>query len=636
MREKLILDKLKEKNNTTMNELVKVLNVTDRTIRNEIKVINNIGVKKGFTIMNTRGKGYTLEIYNEENFNSYLNGLNKFDDSYDKEIRVDRIVMMLLIARDYRTIHSIADDLGYSRSTIIKDLDDVEEKISSFDLSIEKRSGFGLKIKGDEVLIRKALAKYISSIDGIFKYESEEEEKDTDLYRRIEEIFINAIIDNGIKISNLAVENILYHMKTLILRFKVKNFLVDNDSDVSDNPNYNVYEKISIKICNEIARSLNIVIPSEEIDYLTTHIVLKSEYSVQDDIFKKEVESDIKDILVELDDYFRTDFALNDELNGNLVMHVYSLINRARNNVQLSNPLLDEVNTRYPIVVSIAIAFADKLCEKYKMVILKDEIGFIALHFATHFEKIRENKLSNIKKIAVICSSGGGVAYLIKLRLERIFSNASIKSFSNIHTDDITSDKFDLVLKAIEFDKVFDIPTVEVRNFLDDNELETIKAHLQSNFNGIQASLAKNNSMEELITFKQLQGGSKVNYINFLENESEKLYKNGFVHEDFASLVLEREKKLSTAYEKGIAGPHAIKMNAIKDSINVTIFKESINWGEKKVQIVFFITMKKGSLDLHKKISKVMLKLIEKDRFRKEVIESTDKKEFMNLIKEYI
>lgn len=634
MREKLILEKLKDGGHVTMAELVRHLNVTDRTIRNEIKAINSVGVRKGFSILNARGKGYYLEIYSDENFNAYLNSLEGFDDSVDKELRVDRIVMILLTAKEYRTIDSIADDLGYSRSTIIKDLDDVEEKVKTFDLELEKRSGFGLKIKGQERLIRKAMAKYIFNIDTFFGDEADD--LDAKLYQKVEEIFIKGIIEYDIKISNLAVENILYHLKTLILRLKRENFLTESNSEILESVNHDAYEKIAVRICNEIGRSLNIMIPPHEIDYLTTHIVLKSEYSSLDEKFKNELEEEVTKDLEELDTYYGTKFIENEELKNNLVMHVYSLINRARNNVQLSNPLLEEVNTRYPIVVSIAIAFVDKLCEKYKMVVLKDEIGFIALHFATHFEKAKDNKLSNIKKIAVICSSGGGVAYLIKLKLERVFNNAVIKSFSTIHTDEITKDKFDLVLKAIEFERTFDIPTIEVKNFLDDNELDSIKKYLETSFEQGDELVSIGTYVEDIITFKELQGGPKVNYIEFLKDESKILFDKGFVGKDFEKLVLEREEKLSTAYIKGIAGPHAIEMNAKEDSINVTIFKEPINWGDKKVQIVFFISMKKGSLGLHKKISKIMLKLMEKDRLRKEVLGAQNKKQFIKLIKEFI
>ncbi|MGL4762741.1 MAG: BglG family transcription antiterminator [Sarcina sp.] len=634
MREKLILEKLKDGGHITMAELVRHLKVTDRTIRNEIKVINSIGVKKGFSILNARGKGYYLEIYNEDNFNAYLVSLDGFDDGVDKDLRVDRIVMILLTAKEYRTIDSIADDLGYSRSTIIKDLDDVEEKVKTFDLGLEKRSGFGLKIKGAEFLIRKAMAKYIFDIDTFFGDEANVE--DNELYQRVEEIFIKGIIEYNIKISNLAVENILYHLKTLILRLRRENFLMEDNSEVLEIINHEEYEKISIRVCNEIGRSLNKMIPPREIDYLTTHIVLKSEYSSLDEDFKAKLEDEVIEILEELDKYYGTKFIENQELKSNLVMHVYSLINRARNNVQLSNPLLEEVNTRYPIVVSIAIAFVDKLCEKYKMVVLKDEIGFIALHFATHFEKAKENKLSNIKKIAVICSSGGGIAYLIKLKLERMFSNAIIKSFSNIHTSEITKDKFDLVLKTVDFDRQFDIPTMDVKNFLDDNELDSIKRYLESSFEHRDEFISAKDYITDVISFKELQGGSKVNYIDFLKSESKNLFDKGYVGEDFEGLVLERESKLSTAYVKGLAGPHAIEMNAMQNSINITVFKEPINWGAKKVQIVFFISMKKGNLNLHKKMSKIMLKLIEKDRLRKEVISAGSKKAFMNLIKEYL
>ena len=61
---------------------VNLLNVSARTILNDIKSLNINSEHFGFKILNLRGKGYYLDITNDQVFQTYINKLNNQEVSY--------------------------------------------------------------------------------------------------------------------------------------------------------------------------------------------------------------------------------------------------------------------------------------------------------------------------------------------------------------------------------------------------------------------------------------------------------------------------------------------------------------------------------------------------------------------------
>lgn len=76
MRGKIILNIIIVEENVTMKMLIDKLKISDRNVRYELSVINKDGEKNGFKIVNTRAKGYSLEIRDREKFDKYIERMN--------------------------------------------------------------------------------------------------------------------------------------------------------------------------------------------------------------------------------------------------------------------------------------------------------------------------------------------------------------------------------------------------------------------------------------------------------------------------------------------------------------------------------------------------------------------------------
>ena len=159
-----------------------------------------------------------------------------------------------------------------------------------------------------------------------------------------------------------------------------------------------------------------------------------------------------------------------------LIIHVLPLINRMYHNIQLTNPLIDKVYSEYANVFLLAMRFSDLIEKKYNFKLSKDEIGYIALHFATHFERMKNSKKEQYKKILVICGTGGGSAQLLKIKLKSIFPHASVSTIAVNNMKETDYHSYDLILTTIPLEEEYkDVPVIFIKEWLDENEIARIE-----------------------------------------------------------------------------------------------------------------------------------------------------------------
>ena len=63
-------------------------------------------------------------------------------------------------------------------------------------------------------------------------------------------------------------------------------------------------------------------------------------------------------------------------------------------------------------------------------------------------EKEKQGKLLSYNRIGIVCSSGGGSAYMIKIQIESLFPRAEVKTFSFLQQDELKTFQPDLILQS--------------------------------------------------------------------------------------------------------------------------------------------------------------------------------------------
>lgn len=146
----------------TGEKLANIINVSLKTLRKNIKEINQILLDKGVQIKSKTGVGYYIEINDDSLFEPFKNEL--VNDYMAKRLyadsqrnRANYIVRSLLSDDKKKTLFDLSEAIYYSDSSINKDMKIVKGilKKSKLKLSYNNRDGYA--VKGNETNIRYCL-----------------------------------------------------------------------------------------------------------------------------------------------------------------------------------------------------------------------------------------------------------------------------------------------------------------------------------------------------------------------------------------------------------------------------------------------------------------------------------------------
>lgn len=634
MREKILVDLLEEsKVPVSLKEICNIMNLSESTIRNLIKEVKSTSKDDGFTINLLRGKGYILKITDHNLFKEYKKEKQANIDFLDVDQRVKLILFHLLQEDTYITMEDLLEHILVSRSTLSNDLNLVKDKLADFNLKVISKPHHGLIIKGREQDLRKAFSKYVLHstfyVEATQKYKTYFNNFDTE---KMDKFFRSLLIVHRLSVSEIAMNNLLVHLKIMIYRVQEKNFIKADQLIIKEIDE--VYLEVANRLAEWFYEEQELDLPKEEIHYLAAHISAKSSSDEMNPKRRERLYKDLKEILFILDKEFQTNFYQDTNLIESLLLHMYPLLDRLYYNLQLENPLINEMKLKYTNVFVVAFRLGELIEEKYAFKLTRDEIGYIAFHLAAHFEREKQNTIDQVKRIVVVCSTGGGNAHIIKMKLESVFTRAIILTVSNRNMVGFQEDIPDLILTTIPLETQYlEVPVIHIKNMLDEQELNRI-VDKTAYYLSQQSSDKNGFSLRSLFSRDYFQIIKEENYIDIIREQSQKMIDDGVAAENYTDLVLERENRFSTIYENGVAGPHPIKLNAIKNKIGVTILKEPIEWQDKEVQIIFLINLKVGHLFLHKEISKFLMQIIDQKELKDGILRVTNYEQFLSYIEQ--
>jgi len=141
------------------NELARQLDVSERTVKNDMDRLKCYALKNGCTLEAVRGKGYLLKVCDQEAYRNVKEGLDILFNNTEKENRDDqiyRIARSVMVQESmegdgYFRLEELAESLYLSGSDLKKKMPAVRAFLSSYNLTLQNRPGKGLKLLGDEL-----------------------------------------------------------------------------------------------------------------------------------------------------------------------------------------------------------------------------------------------------------------------------------------------------------------------------------------------------------------------------------------------------------------------------------------------------------------------------------------------------
>jgi transcriptional antiterminator len=587
----------------TTSKIALQLGVSSKTVRNDLKKLEEFVEEEGLKLTKKTGVGIVIEgsDKNKEILLSSIKEETNYIEPFSPLGRQKHILRSLFLQHEKVTAAKLADELYVCTATVNNDLKKAEELISSYNLSISKKDNHILELVGEEKDFRQAISNLI------FQSADESDNRLVDLYRttRLDsatinqlnnlvkidysklESYINSLENNlSFKFTQEAFISLIIHIAIAIKRIKSGKDVLLSD-DVLDNLKETKEFESAQTLSLELETSFGVKIPEQEIGYITLH-VLGSKIGGKDveftGVFKKVEEMELvveiaNKIIATASDALQINLRNDHILLNGLILHLRPTINRLKYDLSLRNPILEEIKNNYPDIFGVAW-MASSVFKKYlDKPVPESEVGYIALHLSAALERNRVKT-----KTLVVCHSGIGTSQLLSARLERCFREIDIVGVvSSTNMTSNTINEVDIIISTVPL-KV-DKPVLVISPLFTSEDIKKVENYLdgyQNKYIGKGFDISK-----EYLVKNERYANKNEAIIDICKS----LETRGYVNDEFKFSAIKREEIYPTEVGYGVAIPHGNPHEILKPCIAAVHLKHPVQWGTEKVEFVFVICL---------------------------------------------
>ena len=562
----LIIKLLQHNHNIPLAELAQKLNVSTRTIRNDIKLLNDILEDSAF-IEIEQGECcfYITDHYELEERKISLEKMQRDFDSPQK--RVAYIIKTLMTNDKPYSTEELAYDMNLGRGT----------------------QNAGIQLKGEELQLRLFILEHI--YDMVYEEEAIQE----NIQNCIETLF------EQYRLESTTEKNFFHYVVMSVDRIQSGHSLKYMDEKFYVLQKSNAWDIIQT-VANELRPLLNKEISIEEKLFMTIPLAGMRTPTDLENISKMELKQNIDEVVEEIIasiGYELNLYLKKDNLQKDFYYHISFMVNRLQFGYVLKNPLAEEITKKYPLAYKMAKIAAKVVEEKYHVTVPEDEVGYITAYFGAY---ILEYSIVQQKtyKIALICSTGRGTARLIASQLKKLLDhNAEMDLYSEKQVSAELLNDYDIVFSTVTLPFESKKQIIRIKDIFDEKELllhiQKVKYLEKVDFLGEETSgVSLIAALLEEDTFFLLD--EKKGYLENTKVMIEKLTEKGFVDEQFWERISEREKNSTMVFGHNVAFPHTVnkqREGKLVFALGVSTKKLKSECGEN-VQLIFLLALPKN------------------------------------------
>lgn len=631
----------------TSKELAEYLSCSDRTVRNALKLIEKTMIIQGVQLISKQGQGYQIFFENQGAYQEFRQTYELAEDYTKTAVSKgdDRLVFILnklLFEQVPVLFDDLADELYVSRSTLSHDFKKIRVMLSEYNLSIESRANKGVYVSGEERDKRRFIINYFlenqffKTIHCYVKFNFFDQTVPLEEFARI---VLDECQEANLKLSDFVLQNLVVHIALSMTRLKSGFEIKNIDCRMTDDA---IERKVAQRILSKVSQVTNQEFPVQEIDYITLHLLAKSQQcqknqkNISEEVLKKSLFKTFQDL--GLDDIYN--FSSDFQLIEGLITHLMTLQVRLESRITLNNPLVDEIKQNYSDIFFLTREILANLDMFIEWSISDDEIAYVSLHFLAAMERSKESTKFNI---LAICATGFGAAQMLRNRLETEFGNR-VEVVDVIGYYELNQEKLrgiDFIVSAVDLSNLyFQIPVFKVSVFLKSDEMEMIRkamdqmqvsSHIQSS----KISRFENNSFRQYFSKENFLISTESDKVNLLEKMVEGLSvgESSEFEQSLLHGIKQREELSSVVFSEKIAVPHPIQPFGTEGKVSVAICKDSLLWDNQSshVQLVFLLSTSIYGNEGLATVTKKIVSLTENDELQNQLISCNNFEDFINI-----
>lgn len=582
----IILITLKENGKSmSSNHLCSLLNISPRTLRYEIKGINDIAGEK---VIESDKNGY--QIKNKEVFYKKFKHLKVYE-----YLDTTKAVTLYLLEKENISIYDLAETCFISESTASTILKQLDSKFATFDLKIKKK-GELIQLYGKERNKRKMLSHFFfTEVDSLALHLTNFK----DFFTSFELIDINnlvneSLIDLNINIDTVYFKNIVISLAVALQRIINNNAIDDiknNSFSISQDASEYIFLKkfvtkiendlISVSISeDEFSYMLSVIIGSFRTNKPDTQVILANDHE-----FRNKIRTILNETLHHhgLPNNY-------EELFDKFCLHIHYLLLRSQSNAFFKCDKTLSLKYSHPLIYDVAVYLTYLLEKEFNCNINDDEIDLISIYIGTIITKVAYGK----SKVIVICPKYNEIRKNLLNQLKESFGAqlevmAVVESYSMIRENI----EYDFIITTVRSEYILS-NAIYVSPILTPRETRRLENKLKELVNQKKAIEMKNQMIHffdsELFFYDYpLTDGKQI-----LEFINQKLLELNYVPENFLKSVYKRESLASSAFFNKFSVPHALDVYAKETKIIYYYSSKPIDWFGEKVNLVLLLTSKEA------------------------------------------
>lgn len=509
------------------------LNISERTLSNYVIQINDY-FDSSIHIQKKHGK-YALIVNDNQQFKTAFQKLRSDMRllEYERELRRAQLFHQL-VNQEKTIIDELAEKLHLSKSVIHNIINDLKEIALTYSVDIIGTPNVGLRVRGNEFNIRKML------INQFYRYYTE---------FPTPEYLINQIEDIK-KIYHLdeeSVSRLTASLNVMLIRLD-KGYPIDYklniDQKIFESEDYSNFSALTQFIASEYAPPNT----NNEILLLVMQ-VLGRRASIVDDIISNTDQTLLTLIIQNTIDDISNDFKIKIDENlfsKDIKLHLKYLINRVIFDIELHNDSLGDVQQKFPLAFELSKVLAKNIEKFVKVDVPINELGFLAIYFSIFLEELNE-KLSAIKKIAIITDQGLSTSKMIRTNLKSIINQENETNiFMHEEIDKSNFADYDLIISTIKVNRLFN-KLIFIEDILDKKLLKLkIEQFLIYKDVSREIMINQNVLLDYFNEDDVLYINQDMSYREAIEYLSNQLINEKKVDSEFMERILKREQDSAT------------------------------------------------------------------------------------------
>lgn len=623
LRQRQLLNHLQQNQDfITGIELSKKLHVSARTIRNDVKDINEKLASTKTKIVSKHSFGYKIESEDQKEIEKILRVGESF---ISRTERIRYMVVKLCLAENKMNLYDLADEMYISKTTLEHDLEQlIIEFAQPFNLNLSIQKDY-IYLEKDERKRRRLLV-HLYSKDWNYNGWNNTYYRYQFVHRKDINYCIKTIHlildDYALKIEDTNLVHLCLMIVTAALRIKDNHILEDLNTNVFIEP---IALEVIDRILDQIEKEWECSFPMcerQEIYNLFSCSILPNMESIEKNgipsFFETKFIRFTNDYIRSLIQHYDLDFFRDNDFYNTLISY-FRYLSLPIHHLNYDSAITDASYKNLSIELEIAYSIQDMAKTFYGRYLDQLELLYLAYIISGAYINLHHEKLH----ISLLCHLNMPVAWNMRIQIENHFSNTAhvdhlLPMYMKDHFDFSNTD---LIITTTSKEVLTEKNTkvIQVSPYLDEEDYNKINEHISE----LQFHQLYGQNYDSIVHLLEQahwnEMSNESNYTSLLKTVSQKLLKEGYVDESYYEDLLRRNETLGFIHEPVISLIYSSKP-AKKTHIEVVTLNHRIAVNKQKIRLFIFLCVKKEDQGLIFKFLNEFYKLnydFMKERFLK-------------------